>query len=320
METIPLLMFGLAAFAGCSVILIVLDGGGKRRLARRAKDLGATGRQSRRTNAGPQLRLKTQGGLDGLLHRILPRPAALRTRLAASGTGMSIGRYGVICLVVGIVVAILFMLRGIPPLGALLFGTLAGLWLPHAAIGWLIKRRRGKFLKLFPEAIGLIVRGLRAGLPVTETILVLGREVADPVGEEFRRAGDQIRLGQPIEEAMWAIARRLEMAEFNFLVVTLSVQRETGGNLAETLENLEEILRKRQQMRLKIKAMSSEATATASIIGSLPFIMTALLFVVSPGYIMTLFTPGLGYLMIAGGVTSMVVGMMVMAKMISFDI
>ena len=165
-----------------------------------------------------------------------------------------------------------------------------------------------------------MVRGLKAGLPVTETMIVVGREVADPVGEEFRRVSDQVRLGQAIEDALWAAGKRLDSAEFNFLVITLSVQRETGVNLAETLENLDDILRKRQQMRLKVKAMSSEAVASAGIIGSLPFVMSGLMFLVSHDYIMTLFRNDLGLMMLAGAGTSLAIGILVMVKMVSFDI
>ena len=120
---------------------------------------------------------------------------------------------------------------------------------------------------------------------------MVGREIGDPVGEEFRRISDEVRLGQPLEQALWDTARRIGTPEFNFLVVTMIVQRETGGNLAETLENLDQVLRRRRQMRLKIKAMSSEARASAMIIGSLPFIMFTILLVVNNAYAMTLVRP-----------------------------
>jgi len=127
-------------------------------------------------------------------------------------------------------------------------------------------------------------------------------------------------MGQSIEESLWAVARRINLPEFNFLAITVAIQRETGDNLAETLENLDEMLRKRHQMKLKIKAMASEATATAMIIGSLPFAMGALLFFVSRAYIMTLFNNFMGNVMIAGGVIWMSIGFFVMSQMIRFDI
>jgi tight adherence protein B len=229
-------------------------------------------------------------------------------------------RYGMICAGLAGVIPLLLMLKGVSPVLAILAGAAAGLGLPHMVVGWLASGRRAKFTKLFPEAIGLMVRGLKAGLPVTETMIVVGREVTDPVGAEFRRVSHQVRLGQSLEDAMWGCAKRLNLAEFNFLVITLSVQRETGGNLAETLENLDEILRKRQAMKLKVKAMSSEAVASAGIIGSLPFVVSGMLFLVSPNYIMTLVRDPFGNVLlgIAGGMMALGVG--VMMKMVSFDI
>jgi tight adherence protein B len=292
---------------------------GQRRLARRAKRIGSP--ESRAAGqSGPQLRVGRPGGLDTMVAKFLPRPALLRQRLASSGTGLTLGTYALICLNVGIAVFILALLRKTPFVAALLVGTLGGLLLPHFAMGYLIGQRRKKFRKLFPDAIGLMVRGLKAGLPPTESMVLVGREVADPVGEEFRKVSDQVRLGQGMEEALWGIAKRLEMPEFNFFVITLMIQRETGGNLAETLTNLDDMLRKRDQMKMKVKAMSSEATATAGIIGALPFAMAALLFFVSRSYIMTLFTTDLGHVLLAGGLVWMSIGFFTMSQMIRFDI
>jgi tight adherence protein B len=151
-------------------------------------------------------------------------------------------------------------------------------------------------------------------------MLVVGREVGDPVGAEFRRVGDQVRVGQGIEDSLWAVARRLNLQEFNFLVITLAIQRETGGNLAETLENLDDMIRKRQQMKLKVKAMSSEAMATAMIIGSLPFVMTGILFLVSRKYILTLFQTDMGHILLGVGGVWMSIGFFVMSQMVKFEI
>ena len=314
-----LLILGLAAVAIIGLVLALSAGAGRRRMSRRARRIAASDR-GRGAPQGLTLRVDRPGGLDRMAIRFLPNPALLGQRLAATGLPVSIGVYAMICANLGVVVTVVCLLRHVSPLIALLAGSLAGLLVPHFLVGFLVNRRRGKFSKLFPDAIGLMVRGLKAGLPVVESMLVVGREVSDPVGAEFRRVGDQVRVGQNIEEALWAIARRLNLQEFNFLVITLAIQRETGGNLAETLENLDDMIRKRQQMKLKVKAMSSEAMATAMIIGSLPFAMTALLFFVSPKYIMTLFTTDLGHILVGGGVVWMSLGFFVMAQMIRFDI
>jgi tight adherence protein B len=316
-------IFALAcgALCGASYTLIIwYSEAGKRRLAKRARRLGMAGRGHGKAVAGPRLRVGVRGGLDDFVLRLVPRPEALRARLAASGMGWSIGRYGLISAIVAIVAVALAMLRGMAPVNAILIGAGAGVLLPHLLIGSRIKKRQAAFYTLFPEAISLMVRGLKAGLPFADTLLVVGREVADPLGEEFRRMSDQIKLGQPIEDAMWAVARRIDLAEFNFLIISLSVQRETGGNLAATLENLEEMLRKRQQMRLKVKAMSSEAKASAGIIGSLPFVMATLLYFVSHDYIMQLFITHMGNIMLIGGGCFMGTGVFVMSRMVRFQI
>ncbi len=315
----PIVVIGLIAAAVVGLLFVFLAMGGQRRMRRRARRIGASERIGP-VSLGPRLRVDKPGGLDVIASRLLPRPALLRQRLASTGTSLSIGAYALICLGVAIAVAALALIKHAPPVVALLGGSLAGMIVPHMAVGWLITRRRDAFLKLFPNAIGLMVRGLKAGLPAIESMLVVGREVGDPVGEEFRRVGDQVRLGQSIEDSLWAVARRLSLPEFNFLAITIAIQRETGGNLAETLENLDDMLRKRHQMKLKIKAMSSEAVATAMIIGALPFLMSGLLFFVSRGYIMTLFTTDLGHIMLAVGGTWMGIGFFVMSQMIKFEI
>ena len=287
-------------------------------LVKRARALGAASPQP--GEAARALRGQPQGRLDALMHRLIPRPAALRTRLEATGHPITFTQYVAACMAVAVIGIGVAALMGVPALLALLEGAATGLWLPHSAVGFLMRRRRAAFLKLFPDAIGLMVRGLRSGLPVTETVSIVGREVASPVGDDFRRIAEQVRLGQSLEEAFWSAARRLGLPEFNFLVISLSVQRETGGNLAETLENLDLIIRKRQQMRLKIKAMSSEATASALIIGALPFVMAVLMFMVSAPYMRLLITEPLGRMMAGAGIASLVVGGSVMKKMVSFEI
>jgi tight adherence protein B len=187
-------------------------------------------------------------------------------------------------------------------------------------VGFLVNRRLNKFTSLFPEAIDLIVRGLKSGLPVSESIRTVGAEVPDPIGVEFRTVSDAVSLGQSLEEALWDAAKRLDTPEFKFFVVSLSIQRETGGNLAETLGNLADILRRRRQMRLKIKAMSSEARASAYILGSLPFVVFAAIMMINPGYAFQLFEDPRGHVLLGLGAASLVTGALVMAKMIRFEI
>ena len=155
---------------------------------------------------------------------------------------------------------------------------------PHFVVGKMIARRVRKFTANFPDAIELMVRGLRSGLPITETLGVVATEIPGPVGIEFRMVSDKMKIGRTMEAALQETADRLGTAEFQFFVITLAIQRETGGNLAETLSNLADVLRKRAQMKLKIRAMSSESKASAYIVGSLPFIVFGLVWFINPDY------------------------------------
>ena len=164
------------------------------------------------------------------------------------------------------------------------------------------------------------MRGLRSGLPVTETLGIVAQEIPGPVGEEFKLVTERMKIGKTMEEALQNTADRLEIPEFNFFCITLAIQRETGGNLAETLANLGDVLRKRSQMKLKIRAMSSESKASAYIVGSLPFIVFGMIYWINPGYIGKFFIDE--RLMVAGigGGIWMGIGAFIMAKMVSFEI
>jgi len=259
--------------------------------------------------------------LDGLVHALVPRPELLRLRLASAGLRLSLGKYLMICLAVGLFFfGLLFYLKLVPLLVAVLKGLFAAIMYPHVVVGFLVARRRNKFIAHFPEAIDLMVRGLRSGLPITESIRTAGEEIADPVGLELRRVTDSVRLGAKLDEALWDTSRRLNIQEFNFFTVALSIQSETGGNLAETLANLSDVLRRRRQLKLKIKALSSEAKASAYIIGSLPFVMALLIFLVNPGYLDDLWIDPRGMFLVFIGFCSFGIGIGVMYKMVKFEI
>jgi tight adherence protein B len=296
------------------------DNGG--RIGKRAGRLGARLHHVV-TSADLQLRREygDKSALDRLVHRLTPHPDVLRQRLRATGKNIGLGTYGLACLGVAVVVAGAAVIGlHLAPMIAVPVGLLAGLWLPYFATGFLGTRRVKKIGNLLPEAIGLMVRSIKSGLPITEAFVIIGREMPDPLGGEFRQLCDQMRIGQPIDQALNDMAKRTGVQEMKFLNSTLAVQRETGGNLAETLENLDNILRRRRQMRLKVKALSSEARASAMIIGALPFIMGGVLSVADRGYLTILFTDHLGNMLLGGAVGSMSMGILVMAKMVRFDI
>lgn len=258
--------------------------------------------------------------MDGFAARFLPRPAELKKRLSRTGKPWTVGQYGMVTLGIIIVVAMLAWLKGLPLLLALLLGVMLGAGLPHFAVGFFIKRRINKFTVKLPDAIELLVRGLRSGLPITETIAVVGSEMQGPVGVEFRAVTDKMKIGRTMDVALQDTADRLGTPEFQFFVISIAIQRETGGNLAETLANLATVLRMRGQMKLKIKAMSSESKASAYIIGSLPFIVFGMIWMINSSYMQTFFSDQ--RLMVAGGggLCWMSIGAFIMAKMINFEI
>lgn len=262
-----------------------------------------------------------KSAIDQFLSNLLPRPEKLRERLAQTGKGWTTQQFAKFTVATFLIAFIAFALViQMTFIMALLLSVLVALGLPHIFIGRIIAKRAKKFIELFPDAIDLIVRGLRSGLPVTESIANVAREIGDPVGIEFRKISDDMRLGTPLDEALWKAAGRINISDFNFFVISLAVQKETGGNLAETLNNLGDILRKRQQMKLKIKAMASEGKASAYIVGGLPFIMFSFLLTINYDYASTLFTDPRAIVAAIIGMVWMGIGVFVMSKMINFEI
>lgn len=326
MDTGTLIVIGGAVFT----VLLVFMGlktnpeRSRKHLKRRLNRVGG-GRKGAAAQATVSVKRSTVDSslpsLDRLLKKLMPHPELMRERLRRTGYKIAIGEYVMVNFVIAALSAFfVHNMLALPWAAALLAGVGLGLGLPHMVIGFLIKRRLNKFTTLFPEAIDLIVRGLKSGLPVTESIKVVGEEIVDPVGVEFRSIADAMKLGTTMEDAMWDTAKRLDTPEFKFFVISLSVQRETGGNLTETLGNLSDILRKRKQMKSKVRAMSSEAKASGYIIGSLPFVMFAIIYALNPGYVTQLFVDPRGQVMLGFAALSLTIGIAVMAKMIKFEV
>jgi tight adherence protein B len=258
--------------------------------------------------------------VEGLATTLIPKPALLRKRLEQTGREITLAKYATVTLGLTVLVCVALMLRGMPLLLGVFAGLFVGIGLPHFIVGKMIKRRVNKFNVNFPDAIELMVRGLRSGLPITETLGIVASEIPGPVGIEFRMVADKMKIGRTMEAALQDTADRLGTPEFQFFVITLAIQRETGGNLAETLSNLADVLRKRAQMKLKIRAMSSESKASAYIVGSLPFVVFTLVFLMNPSYMGKFFIDE--RLMVAGigGIIWMSIGGYIMARMVNFEI
>ena len=257
---------------------------------------------------------------DGLASSIIPRPALLRKRLEMTGRDIGLGKYALFSLGLAAAVIALLAVRGVPFFLAFFVGLFVALGVPHFVVGKMISRRINKFNSNFPDAIELMVRGLRSGLPITETLGIVAQEIGGPVGVEFRAVADKMKIGRTMEAALQETADRLGTPEFQFFVITLAIQRETGGNLAETLSNLADVLRKRAQMKLKIRAMSSESKASAMIVGSLPFVVFGLVWMINPGYMGDFFTDQRLIVAGLGGLVWMSIGVFIMAKMVNFEI
>lgn len=248
------------------------------------------------------------------------RVEALEVRLERTGKGWTLSQYIYASLGLTLLVAVLVFLQSGAPLLALGVGAFIGCGLPHLVVGFMIKKRTNEFVTKFPDGIELLVRGLRSGLPVAETLQVVAEEVPGPVGIEFKAVVERIKIGKTMEDSLQEAGDKLGIPEFNFFTITLAIQRETGGNLAETLSNLADVLRKRAQMKLKIKAMSSESKASAYIVGSLPFIVFGLIYWINPDYLGQFFVDDRLIIAGLGGLVWMSIGAFIMAKMVSFEI
>jgi len=315
----------------CTLLFVLAAGGAafavnaarfkRRRLARAAGETAVAAAAGGGEREARSVRRAVPGrfqALEHALHRAVPGSQRIQAMLAQTGAAVPLSAYLLACLAVAGVAALASV--GLPWGVAAPVGLLAGYALPRALTGYLAARRVNAFITELPDALDVIVRGLKAGLPISEMIANVADDFEGPVGAEFRHVADTMRLGNTLEEALWDVASRIDVSEFSFLAVSIGLQRETGGNLTETLQNLSDLLRRRQQMRLKIKALSSEARASAYIIGSLPFVIGAMIYLVNPDYISTLFTEPAGHYMLAAAAVSEATGVAVLIKLMRFEI
>ena len=315
------LWVGLGLILGM-VVLFGGKGNSKRTAARLNRVAGRKTQVAAMTQAQSLRRLDpNQNSAFGQLLGSMRSISKLKARLETAGVEASPQKF--VGIMAGIALFVFFVvgiMLGKSLLIALLLGILCGLALPHMYVGRKIKKRTKRFLLLFPEAIDLMVRGLRAGLPVAESFITVSHEVPPPLGDVFARISQQTGLGVPMEKALADTAEKLDITEFNFFVTSIILQRETGGNLGEILSNLSDMLRQRHMMKLKIGALSSEARASAYIVGSLPFFVFGMLMVLSPAYLRPLFDDFRGNLSLAAAAGMMGFGALVMGKMTQLEI
>ena len=248
-----------------------------------------------------------------------PKHPPLTTKIAQAGLDWSKRRFLLTAAGLGFGLFFLILFVGAGLLPALAIGFAGACGFPLWVLSYLKKRRESKFLNAFPDAVDVIVRGIKAGLPLLDSLKIIVTEAGEPIKSEFRSIVETQAIGMPLGEACAKLFERMPLAEANFFGIVISIQQKAGGNLSEALGNLSRVLRDRKKMKAKIQAMSMEAKASASIIGALPICVGGLVYLTSPDYIETLFTADLGRLMLVGCAAWMSMGVFVMKKMINFD-
>lgn len=244
---------------------------------------------------------------------------SIEARIAQAGLSWTKQQFTIGSAVLGSVVLFATFLGGVPLLPALGFALAAGFGLPRWVLGFLKKRREAKFLEALPDAVDVIVRGIKAGLPLFDSLKVVAADAPEPLRGEFNAIIETQTIGMPLGEACQRLYERMPLPEANFFGIVIAIQTKSGGNLSEALGNLSKVLRDRRKMAAKIQAMSMEAKASAAIIGALPPIVMIMVYIMTPDYISLLWTHPTGRLMLAGCVMWMGTGILVMKKMINFD-
>ncbi len=242
----------------------------------------------------------------------------MAAKLKHAGLSLSIRTFWIISAIAGVVGFLLPLVFGLNIVLALGIGVIFGMGLPRWVVGFLGKRRMKKFSGEFANAVDVIVRGIKSGLPVHDTFKIIARESPAPLGPEFQKLVEGLGVGLTLQQALDRMYERMPTPELRFFTIVIAIQQKTGGNLAEALGNLSAVLRARRMMGEKIKALSSEATASAGIIGSLPPVVMMLVMITTPAYMLLLFTDMRGQFMLLGSALWMACGIFMMKKMISF--
>lgn len=277
--------------------------------------------RARRAQAAPDQRrrqiLKTLKDQERQQKKARQNIAAV---LHQAGLGASVRGFWIASAVLGLVVGLVIIILRQPWWAALILSAGAGLGLPRWVIGFLAKKRIKAFTAAFPDAMDIIVRGIRSGLPVHDCLRVIAKESPQPLAAEFQRLVENLGVGLSMDQALERMHENMPSPEVRFFSIVLAIQAKSGGNLAEALGNLSTVIRARKMMREKIKAMAGEAVASASIIGSLPPGVVTMISITSPAYMLPLFQDPRGNILLAGGAMWMATGIFVMRRMINFKI
>ena len=244
----------------------------------------------------------------------------MRLRLQRAGLSISPRAYWLASAGCGAMIAFgIWASAPTVPIIVPLLGAFVGAFgLPRWVIARLTKRRRNKFLDEFANAIDVIVRGVKSGLPLPECLSIIGRESPQPIAGEFTELVEQQRVGVPLQEAFERMMTRMPLPEVRFFAIVIAIQQQAGGNLSEALSNLSGVLRDRKRLQAKVRALSAEAKASAAVLGSLPFVVMILVYITTPSYIAILWTTNFGQFLLCVAACWMTCGILVMRKMINF--
>jgi tight adherence protein B len=309
------------AIGGLAYVFLYPVLSGERKAAQRLQNVASTEPTSRAAR-GPQK--SRRDAVESTLRDFEERQKKSKTvplsvRIQRAGLSWSKRQFALISAIIGLGMFAIGFLSGTGLLAAAGLGFAGAFGIPRWLLSFLKKRREGKFLEALPDAVDIIVRGVKAGLPLIDCIKMITLEAPEPLKTEFRLIMETQAIGIPLGEACSKLHERTPVPEANFFGIVVAIQQKAGGNLSEALGNLSKVLRDRKKMRAKIQAMSQEAKASAAIIGALPIIVMVLVYLTSPKYITLLFTDPTGNVMLAGSAVWMTMGVLVMKKMINFD-
>lgn len=320
MQPLALAFLVTVAIGGLGWVFLYPILSGERRVEQRRESVARAIPATRAVRVtGKSRRDQVEETLKEIDSRHKANKRTLSVRLSQAGLTWSKQRFFLTAALLGVFAFLGFMLTGAGIIPAAGVGFAAAFGLPFWILSFLKNRREAKFLAAFPDAVDVIVRGIKSGLPLMDCLKVIVTDAQEPVKSEFKAIVESQAVGVPLGEACIKLYERMPVAEANFFGIVIFIQQKSGGNLSEALGNLSRVLRDRKKMKAKIQAMSMEAKASGAIIAALPFVVMILVYLTSPDYISLLWTDKLGNLLLAASAVWMSLGVFVMRKMINFD-